>query len=77
MEKKGGDEDGWARTLRDVAPYLGLGMSLAMTVLLGLGGGYWLDRKLGTEPIFFLLGGGFGLFAGLYNFYKSVTVRKR
>lgn len=48
-----------------------------MTVLVCLGGGYWLDRKLGTEPIFFLLGGGFGLFAGLYNFYKSVTVRKR
>jgi len=74
-EKKG-DEDGWARTLRDVAPYLGLGTSLAMTVLLGLGGGYWLDRRLGTAPLFLLLGGGFGLFAGLYNFFKLVAGRK-
>jgi len=76
-EKKGGDEDGWARTLRDVAPFLGLGTALALTVGLGLLGGHWLDRKLGTEPLFFLAGGVFGLFAGLYNFYKSVAVRKR
>ncbi len=76
LEKKGGD-DGWARTVRDVAPYLGLGTALAGTVLACLAGGYWLDGKLGTRPLFFLVGGAFGLFAGLYSFFKSVTVRKR
>jgi F0F1-type ATP synthase assembly protein I len=74
-EKKG-DEDGWARTLRDVAPFLGLGTSLAMSVLLCLGGGYWLDRRLGTAPLFLLVGGGFGLFAGLYSFFKHAMPRK-
>lgn len=66
------DEDGWARTLRDVAPYLGLGTSLAVTVLLGLGGGYWLDEGLGTRPLFLLLGAALGLGAALYHFFRTV-----
>jgi hypothetical protein len=49
---------------------------MAVTILLTLGGGYWLDGKLGTKPVLFLLGGGFGVFAAGYNFYKSVMGRK-
>jgi len=75
--KKGGDEGGWAGGLREAGPYLGLGTALALTVFLSLWGGHWLDRKLGTDPVFFLLGGGFGVFAGLYHFYKTVAGRKR
>jgi F0F1-type ATP synthase assembly protein I len=50
-----------------------MGTALAVTVLLGLAGGYWLDGQFGTRPLFFLLGGAFGLFAALYHFYKTVT----
>lgn len=75
-EKKGGDEPEWSAALRETAPYIGLGTALAATVGLGLLAGYWLDGKLGTEPLFFLVGGSFGLFAGLYNFYKHVTGRR-
>jgi len=42
--------------LREAAPFLGLGTTLAVTVLAGLGGGYWLDGRLGTRPVFLLLG---------------------
>lgn len=66
----------WTRALREAAPYLGLGTSLASTVLLSLAAGYWIDGKLGTRPLCFLLGGAFGLLAALYNFYKSVMGRK-
>jgi F0F1-type ATP synthase assembly protein I len=59
--------------LRDVAPYLGLGTTLAVTVLAGLGGGYWLDARLGTRPLFLLLGGTLALAAGLYHFFKTVA----
>ena len=72
-DKKGGDRGDWARALKDVAPYLGMGTALAVTVLLGLAGGYWLDGQFGTRPLFFLLGGAFGLFAALYHFFKTVT----
>jgi F0F1-type ATP synthase assembly protein I len=42
-------------------------------VLAGLGGGYWLDRQLGTRPAFLLLGGAFGVGAALYYFFKTVA----
>jgi len=59
--------------LREAGPYLGLGTALAVTVLAGLGGGYWLDGRLGTRPLFLLLGGTLGLGAGLYHFFKTVA----
>ena len=42
-------------------------------MLAGLGGGYWLDGRLGTRPVFLLLGGAFGLGAALYYFVKTVA----
>jgi len=73
----GGDAGGWTRALRDVAPYLGIGTTLAVTVLAGLGGGYWLDAQLGTEPWLLLLGGMLGLGAALYHFFRTVASLKR
>ena len=35
--------------------------------------GYWLDGKLGTRPVFFLVGAVFGLVAALYHFFKTVS----
>jgi len=66
----------WSRALREAAPYLGIGTSFAASVLLGVGGGYWLDKKLGTSPWFLLVGSALGLFAGFYQFAKTVAVRK-
>jgi F0F1-type ATP synthase assembly protein I len=56
-----------------VGPLLGLGTTLAVTVLAGLGGGYWLDSRLHTRPVFLLLGGTLALAAGLYYFFKTVA----
>ncbi len=56
-----------------MGPLLGLGTTLAVTVLAGLGGGYWLDRRLHTRPVFLLLGGTLALAAGLYYFFKTVA----
>ena len=68
---------GWQSALRDAAPYLSMGTSLAVTVLLGLWIGHWLDKKLGTEPILFLVGAGLGLVAAGIQFFKAVAVRRR
>ena len=62
-----------SRALREAAPLLGLGMTLAVTVLAGLGGGYWLDGRLGTRPVFLLLGGALGAGAALVYFIKTVA----
>ena len=45
-------------SLRDSASYLGIGSSLAFTVLLCLWLGHWLDKKFGTEPRYMLVGAG-------------------
>jgi len=68
--KEGAD---WGRALREAGPYLSIGTSLAATVLAGLGLGYWVDGKLGTKPVFFLIGSGLGLFAALYQFFQTVN----
>jgi F0F1-type ATP synthase assembly protein I len=71
-EHKGGDAD-WRRGLREAAPLLGLGTTLAVTVLAGLGAGYWLDARLGTRPWLLLLGACVGVVAAMYHFIRSVT----
>ena len=63
--------------MREAAPLLGLGTTLAVTVLVGLGAGYWLDGRLGTRPVFLLLGGAFGIGAALYHFFKAVAVQDK
>lgn len=56
-----------------MAPYLGLGTTLAATVLAGLGGGYWLDERLGTSPWLMLLGGMLGIGAALVHFVRLAS----
>lgn len=73
----GDDARGWTRVLRDAAPYLGLGTTLAGSVLLGLGAGYWLDSRLGTRPAFFLVGAVLGMLAAGLYFYRTLVIRKR
>jgi ATP synthase protein I len=77
VEDSGKAGKDWTRALREAAPYLGIGTSLAVTVGLGVGIGYWLDKKFGTEPVLFLVGAGLGLVAAGVQFYRLVAVRKR
>ncbi len=70
---QGGGARDWSGAVRDVAPLLGLGMTLAATVLAGLGAGYWLDGQLGTRPAFLLVGSGIGIVAAMVNLFRSVS----
>jgi F0F1-type ATP synthase assembly protein I len=70
-------QSGLNRALQDVAPLLGLGTTLAASVLLGVGAGYWLDSKLDTRPAFLLVGAMLGLLAAGLHFYRVLVLRKR
>ena len=72
-EKGSGDWGG----LRTLAPYLGLGLEMAVSILAALGAGYWVDGKLGTRPAFFLAGGTVGIATALYHFLRSVPGSKK
>jgi ATP synthase protein I len=67
----------WTRAVREAGPYLGLGTSLAASVLVGLGAGYWLDSKLDTAPALFLAGGVLGMAAAAAQLFTLTRGRKR
>jgi ATP synthase protein I len=68
---EGSGED-WSRAIREAGPYVGLGTTLAVTVLAGLGGGHWIDGRWGTDPLFLILGGSLGVAAALIYFFRTV-----
>jgi ATP synthase protein I len=61
------------KILKEVTPYLGLGLQLAITVAAMSLLGVWLDGKFDTNPILTISLSFIGIFAGMYNFIKYVT----
>lgn len=62
-----------ANSLRDVGPYLGLGLQLAVTIVIMVFIGDWLDTKYGHKYIFTLIFGVLGTGIGIYNLIKTVN----
>ncbi len=54
--------------------YMGFGLSWALSTLLFLMGGWWLDGKLGTMPLFLILGAFVGGGAGFYSLYRHIIL---
>jgi len=57
--------------------YMGLGLTWALSVLLFFLGGYWLDGKAGTAPLFMILGAFVGGAAGFYSLYRHIVADPR
>ena len=54
-----------------------VGLSMAFSIALGAGIGYYLDKKFGTTPWLFLVFFGFGIaaaFRNLYIMYKKAKI---
>jgi ATP synthase protein I len=56
---------------------MGYGLAWALSVLLFLAAGAWLDRKLGTSPILTILGAFVGAGAGFYSLYYHIVIEPR
>jgi len=54
------------------ARFAGVGLQFAITLLVGLGLGTWLDRKFGTAPVFLYLGVFLGAGAAFYSMYRQL-----
>jgi ATP synthase protein I len=52
---------------------VGLGVEFAVTVVLGLAAGYYLDRWLGTKPWLLMVGVVLGGVLGFYGFLRRLT----
>jgi ATP synthase protein I len=61
------------RGLAYAALFSEIGISLLVTTLVGVLAGYWIDQKLGTVPIFAIIGFLVGAGAGSLMIYRLVT----
>lgn len=59
-------------TFKEVAPFLTLGIQLAISVVAFFFVGYWVDQKYQTAPIGSLVGVVLGSLGGFVKFFKSV-----
>ena len=51
---------------------MGMGWYVAFCIIIGIVGGLWLDKFVGTLPLFTLLGVLLGTTAAFYGMYKMV-----
>jgi ATP synthase protein I len=56
---------------RELVKYSALGFEMALSVLIGLGIGYYLDKWLGTAPWLMIVWLFFGFAAGLRSLYRA------
>ena len=49
-----------------------LGFNLVVPLMLGVGGGVWLDKKFSTSPLFVLIGTFGGMILAGFMFYKEI-----
>jgi ATP synthase protein I len=54
-----------------------VGLTLVVATVIGLAGGYYLDRWLGTSPWLTLVGLLFGIVAGFVNLFRTVKRAER
>ncbi len=58
---------------RELAKYSALGLEMALSVVIGMGIGYYLDRWLGTGPWLMIVWIGFGFAAGVRSLYRAAV----
>jgi len=63
--------------IRASGQYMGYGLAWALSVLLFLGVGAWLDGKLGTSPWLLVIGAFVGAGAGFYSLYYHIVIEPR
>ncbi len=65
------------KTFRELGYFASLGISVALSIVIGLALGYWLDKKFETQPVLLLVGLGFGIAAGFSNIIRAGQKSRR
>ncbi|MDT8380241.1 MAG: AtpZ/AtpI family protein [Desulfotignum sp.] len=59
------------KTIRELGYFASLGMSVALSIFIGLGVGLWLDKKFDTNPVLMFVGLIIGIVAGFSNIIRA------
>jgi ATP synthase protein I len=59
------------KTIRELGYFASLGMSVALSIFIGLGVGLWLDKKFDTNPVLMFVGLLLGIIAGFSNIIRA------
>jgi len=62
------------KSLREAAPYMGLGLQLAATIVIMILIGDWIDGKIGYKYTFTIIFAFVGIGAGMYNLIRTINV---
>lgn len=73
MLQKPEQNSGFAKSIREVGPYLGLGLQLAVTIVAMVLLGSWLDEKFKSGYTCTLICAIIGISVGIYNLIKTVN----
>ena len=60
-----------------LSTFAGVGLQFAVAIVLFVLLGQWVDRKLGTAPVFLMTGVFVGGGAAFYSLYKRITAAQR
>lgn len=58
---------------RELGKYSALGLEMALSVVIGAGIGYYLDKWLGTDPWLLIVWTGFGFAAGVRSLFRAAV----
>ncbi|MFO7988117.1 MAG: AtpZ/AtpI family protein [Thermodesulfobacteriota bacterium] len=59
------------KNIRELGYFASLGISVALSIFIGLGVGLWLDKKFETTPVLMFVGLLFGIVAGFSNIVRA------
>jgi len=59
------------KNIRELGYFASLGISVALSIFIGLGLGLWLDKKFETTPVLMFVGLMFGIGAGFSNIVRA------
>jgi len=59
--------------MRAAQPYIGMVWKMVGGAVVGVGGGYWLDKKLGTSPWLLIVLSLVGIGVGFYGLIHDMT----
>ena len=60
-----------------IAPFLNLGLQMALTIVVFVLLGWWFDGKFDKSPLFTLIFCFVGIFGAFYNFFRVVMTKEK